>query len=162
MSWTCLRALTAFWFQLLSRLERTNHHYHQGMDFPAHWLPEHQFHIAQEMTLSRCGWIMVFCYLNYFRMKHWFKLFNKWSNFCTWNKLSLKGLVIFSKANGMAPSTSLILLFICSWLWSRPIFDNFRLVFWTANFPFANSLYSFGWLRCKALISYMWTGNHLW
>ena len=61
----------------------------------------------------------------------------------------------------MAPTTPLILLFICSWLWSRPILENFRLVFWTANFPFASSLYSVGWLRFTALISVMWTGNHL-
>ena len=52
------------------------------------------------MNLNRCWWAMVFCYFNYFRIKHWLKLFNKSSNLWPWNKPSLKGLVIFIKANG--------------------------------------------------------------
>ena len=64
------------------------------------------------MSLSRCEWVMVFCYFNYFRIKYWLKLFNKLNNFWTWNKPSPKDLVIFSKVNGCGPSVHLLMVVV--------------------------------------------------
>ena len=69
----------------------------------------------------------------------------------------LCNLLSFS-VNPIVPPTSLVLPFSCSWLWSSPIFENFRLVFCTVNFRSMNA----DWTSTfKLSMVLMWMESHL-